>query len=73
MRQRFDDFIESVDLPILYGASAIANHLCIYQYNQETCRLLSRLIPDDEELSIDRAPANRWNIDVLAPEGEQQL
>ena len=73
MRSRFAELMESVDLPVFYGVIAIATHLCIYEYNQETRRLLPRRIPDSGEGTDDIAPVNRWNIYVLTPEGEQQL
>ncbi|KAI5795334.1 hypothetical protein DFH27DRAFT_484564 [Peziza echinospora] len=73
MRGRFSDFIESVEIPTIYGLSAIGTNLCIYTQDRETGYIQPELILGDRDYSIDIAPANRWNLDVLTPQGEEQL
>ena len=73
MRNRFDDFIESVEIQTFYGISAIGTNLCVYTQDRKTGYVLPELIPDDRRYSIDIAPANRWNLDVLTPQGEERL
>ena len=76
MQNRFDDFIESVEIQTFYGISAIGTSLCVYTQDRKTGYVLPELIPSNRRnlgYSVDTAPANRWNLDVLTPQGEERL
>jgi len=73
MRERFDNLFEDVAIGTLYGASAMGTKICIYELDRTSRRLTPTLIPSDPELVTDTAPANRWDIDLLTPEGEEQF
>ncbi|KAF8515596.1 hypothetical protein BDD12DRAFT_811098 [Trichophaea hybrida] len=73
MRERFEDLGDRVEIPILYGVSAIGNKLCFYKYTKATGDLEPELIPSNARRVIDTAPINRWDVDILTPQGEQRL
>lgn len=73
MRARFGDFIESVDIVKFYGVSAIGANVCIYTQDRGTGYILPEFIPNDRRYSIDVTPANRWDLNVLTPQGEEML
>lgn len=73
MRERFEDLGDRVKIPILYGVSAIGTKLCFYKYTKETGDLEPELILGSARRVIDTAPINRWDVDILTPQGEQRL
>ena len=73
MRERFEDLGDHVEIPILYGVSAIGTKLCFYKYTKETGDLEPELIPSSTSRVIDTAPIDRWDVDVLMPHGERLL
>lgn len=73
MRESFEDLGERVKIPILHGVSAIGNKLCFYKYTKVTRVLEPALIPGSITMLIDTAPSNRWDVDLLTPQGEQRL
>jgi len=73
MRERFDAFFDEVNIKTLYGISALGTKICVYAYETETGKLTPEDIERDPKYVTDRAPANRWNLDILEPEGEQRM
>ncbi|KAF8450144.1 hypothetical protein BGX38DRAFT_1184726, partial [Terfezia claveryi] len=73
MRERFRILFDDVQIPIMYGVSAIGTRLCIYSWNKETRRITPNAIPIDQNVTSDTAPAARWNLELMTAEGEQRL
>ncbi|KAI5793827.1 hypothetical protein DFH27DRAFT_145598 [Peziza echinospora] len=73
MRERFINLFDDVEINVLHGVSAIGSKLCFYTWTKETGRILPKPILIDTEYTIDTAPANRWDVDVLKREGEERL
>jgi len=73
MRQRYDALVEEIDIPILYGVSALGTKFSVYTYESQTKTLTPPKIEKDLRVVKDRAPANWWNLDVLTHEGEQRI
>jgi hypothetical protein len=74
MRDMFLDF-SSGSLPLrkLYGISALGTRFSVYEYHPDTRRLTPRLILPDHNVVNDTAPRERWNYDLMTPEGEAKL
>ena len=70
MRERADDLRDDVEIPILYGVSAIGTKLCFYKYTKDTQELEPAPIPGHATRVVDTAPRDHWDFDVLTPEGE---
>ena len=51
----------------------MVTRICIYTLDRMSRRLIPTIIPSDSELVTDTAPINRWNLDLLTPEGEKQF
>ena len=73
MRQRVYALRNDIEIPILYGVSAIGTKLCFYKYTKDTQELEPAPIPDNATRMVDLAPRDRWNFDVLTPEGERKF
>jgi len=73
MRARFEVLWDRVEIPILYAVSAIGTKLCFYRYPKATRHLEPALTPSNTTMVIDKAPVNRWDVDVLTLQGEQRL
>jgi len=73
MRERFDTLFEDVVIGTLYGVSTMGTKICIYKLDRTSRRLTPTIIPSHPELVTDTVPINRWNIDILTPEGEEQF
>ena len=73
MRYVFLYFVENHPLRKLHGISALGTRFSVYEYHSDT-RILTpwRILPDPDVLS-DTAPQERWNYDVMTPEGEAKL
>ena len=65
----FDD----VEIPILYGLSAIGTRVCVYQWNKATRRITPNAIPIDPDVTSDTAPAAHWDLELMTAEGEERL
>ena len=72
MRERFKNLFDNVVIGILYGVSGIGTKICIYEWTKET-GLSPAPIPEDPIRLKDTAPVNRWNHDIMTPEGEQRF
>lgn len=73
MRDRFLEFASHLALPKLYGISALGTHFSVYKYHPQTRRLTPRRILPHPDIFNDIAPQERWNYDVMEPEGEAKL
>ncbi|RPB00819.1 hypothetical protein L873DRAFT_1678987 [Choiromyces venosus 120613-1] len=73
MRERFEDLGDRVEIPILHGVSAIGTKFCFYKYTKATRALEPGRIPGSSRMVVDAASINRWNVDILTPQGEQRL
>ncbi|KAI6034804.1 hypothetical protein EDC04DRAFT_2200344 [Pisolithus marmoratus] len=74
MRHGFYHFVEeSTPVPKLYGISALGTRFCVYEYTAEDRRITLKCITPDHKFVTDTAPKERWNLDILQPEGEARL
>jgi hypothetical protein len=73
MRQQFEALVDQLTIPTLYGISALGTQLCVYTYDKETRALHPKRIDKDLKRIIDRAPANRWDIDLMTPAGAVRI
>ncbi|KIJ24786.1 hypothetical protein M422DRAFT_39007 [Sphaerobolus stellatus SS14] len=73
MRERFDALSDEVNIPTLYGVSVLGTKLCVYTYETETSKLTPGEIERDPKYVTDRAPAGRWNLDIMESGGEQRM
>ena len=73
MRNRFKRLFEDVEIDNLYGASAIGTKICLYKLDLVNRQLSPTFIPKNPEFVTDTAPIDRWNIDIMTPEGEEEL
>jgi hypothetical protein len=73
MRDRFLDFSSGLPLRKLYGISALGTRFSVYEYHSDTRRLTPRLILPDPDVVSDIAPQERWDYDVMTPEGEAKF
>ena len=71
MRHRFENLFENVEIDNLYGASAIGTKICMYKLDKAS-RQVSPAPIASEEWVTDTAPKDRWNIDIMTPEGEEE-
>lgn len=71
MRDRFDHLIDSLSIPFLYGLSVMGSRYAVYKYEKDSRRLTPTAIPRDPEFVNDVAPAERWEHELMEPEGEQ--
>ena len=73
MRERFEKLFDEVKISNLYGMSALGTRVCLYEWDRETRKIEPPAIPKDPNYTIDTAPIDRWNLDILSAEGEQRL
>ena len=62
-----------IEIPVLYGVSAIGTKLCLYKYTKDTQELEPAPIPGHATRMVDMAPRDRWDFDVLTPEGKRKF
>jgi hypothetical protein len=73
MRNRFDELIDDLTIPTLHGISALSPHLSFYTYSKEENNVLLPLILQDTNQVNDRAPAARWDTELMSDDGVQRL
>ena len=71
MRHRFENLFGDVEIDNLYGASAIGTKICMYKFDKASRQVSPALIPGKESVT-DTAPRDRWNIDIMTPEGQEE-
>jgi hypothetical protein len=70
MRGRVFDFATgSIPIPKLYGLSVLGTRFCVYEYTIANCILTPLCIVPHPKLISDTAPKERWNLDILEPQG----
>jgi len=73
MRERVYALRNDIEIPILYGVSAIGTKLCFYKYTKSTRQLEPKRLNDNDTFVVDTAPRERWDVDVLTDEGERKF
>ncbi|KAJ7583191.1 hypothetical protein C8J56DRAFT_953307, partial [Mycena floridula] len=73
MRERFEALASKLRIGKLYGISALGTKICIYTYDAVSDELSPPRIQRDVMRINDRAPADRWNLDILQPDGEARM
>ena len=73
IRTRLGDLVGSCPLATLHGVSAIGTKLCFYTIDKATMDMIPEQIARHPTRVNDTAPANRWDRDILQPEGETRL
>jgi hypothetical protein len=69
VRRRFGEISHLVKIPKLYGISAIGRQLSYYEYNKASGRIVPDALPDSSAIVMDTAPVERWNTNIMEPEG----
>jgi hypothetical protein len=73
MRRRFRDLRQILIIPHLYGISAFGTRLAFYEYDKTKLTLTPEQIHAHGSLLTDAAPANRWDCDILQPQGVKKF
>ena len=73
MRKRFLDLLGRLEVPILYGVSALGSKVCYYTYDEGSRRVSPKVIKNEQKLVIDTAPADRWSLDIMTPDRGKKL
>ncbi|KAF8438265.1 hypothetical protein BGX38DRAFT_1098221, partial [Terfezia claveryi] len=71
--QMQDQFFYLFQIPIFNGLPALGPRVSVYRFNKSTNELDPAPIINTGTRLVDVAPADRWNIDIMSTEGEQQL
>lgn len=73
MRELIRILFDDVEIPILYGVSAIGTRLSIYTWNKETRRITPNAISIDPDVTSDTGPAARWDLELMTADDEERL
>ena len=73
MRNRFDELFDDLAIPILHGINALGPHLSFYAYSKDENNIHPLLIIRDPNQVNDRAPAERWDTELMSDDGVQRL
>ena len=73
MRNMFDELIDDLAIPTLHGISALGPHLSFYAYSKEENSIHPTLILCDPDQVNDRAPAERWDTELMSEIAVQRL
>ena len=73
MRNTFDELIDDLAIPTLHGISALGPHLSFYAYSKEENTIHPTLILCDPDQDNDRAPAERWDTELMSENAVQRL
>jgi hypothetical protein len=73
MRNRFEELIDDLAIPTLHGISALGPHLSFYTYSKDKNNVLPPLILRDTNQVNDRAPAARWDMELMSEDGVRKL
>lgn len=73
MRREIERLSTELTIPTLYGVSAIGTKICVYTYDSESGMITPDAIQQDAGRGDDKALADRWDVDVMEPEGEQRI
>ncbi|KAJ3507673.1 hypothetical protein NLJ89_g6174 [Agrocybe chaxingu] len=73
IRTRLGDLADHCPLATLHGVSSIGTKLCFYTIDKATMEVTPEQLMPHPNRVTDIAPANRWDCDILEPEGETRL
>ncbi|KAF8885689.1 hypothetical protein CPB84DRAFT_124313 [Gymnopilus junonius] len=74
MRDMFLEFASScLAIPRLYGVSAMGTRVSVYEYTPSNRRLTPPRILPQLDVVTDVAPSERWQYDIMEPQGEAKL
>ncbi|KAJ3379268.1 hypothetical protein HDU92_006782 [Lobulomyces angularis] len=73
IRKRLKDIGPLCPLGNLYGVSAFGTKYAIYNYMKDSRRIEPAPIPSDPNLTVDTAPIERWNKDLMEKDGALHL
>lgn len=81
MRERAAGLVgDGLGLPVVYGVGAIGTSACVYKLGRETGSVVEPAAvrnaggaQNARYWTVDTAPIEWWNLDLLGPEGEQRL
>ena len=73
MRRRFRDLRQILIISRLCGVSTFGTRLAFYEYDKDTSTLTPEQIHPHGSLFTDVAPANRWDCDILQPDGAKMF
>jgi len=68
-RRRYGEISHLVKIPKLYGISAIGRQLSYYEYHKASGRITPDALPDSSAIVMDTAPIERWDTNIMEPEG----
>ena len=51
--------------------SALGTKVCFYTYDKGTRSVLPKTMKDVSDLVTDTAPADRWSLGVMTPDGDK--
>ncbi|KAJ3202724.1 hypothetical protein HK099_001755 [Clydaea vesicula] len=73
IRKRLKDIGPLCPLGNLYGVFAFGTKYAIYNYMKDSRRIEPAPIPSDPNLTVDTAPIERWNKDLMEKDGALHL
>jgi hypothetical protein len=74
MRRKFKELGPLSEIPTLYGVCAFGTRLAFYEYDSVTRDIQpAEITPPDPYVTVDVAPIERWDSDVLQQEGADRL
>lgn len=73
MRNSFNELIDDLDIPTLHGISALGPHLSFYAYSKDENSIHPPLILHDPNQVNERAPAERWDTELMSDVGVRRL
>ena len=73
IRSRFADIAHLVKIPKLYAISAIGKRLCHYTFDKATRTIHPIHIADSTIHLQDTAPIERWDSNIVEPEGHDRF
>ena len=69
VRTRFVQLAHLVQIPRLYGVSAIGRQLCYYTYERASGAIQPVALADSTSFVADTAPIERWNTNIMEEHG----
>ena len=73
VRYRFRQLAHLVQIPKLYGVSALGRQLSYYTYDKASGRVEPGVLTDSTEVVVDTAPLVRWNTNIMEEEGRAKF
>ncbi|GLB41647.1 hypothetical protein LshimejAT787_1002470 [Lyophyllum shimeji] len=73
MRKEFKRLSPNLNIPTLHALSAVGTKICLYTYNTESGTITPEAIETETGSGEGKGVADRWDADVMEPEGEQRI